>query len=84
MIARTGAILVGIIVLCFIIVLLIADMLSPTGFKAGKSLASFFQFLTSSEECDCELSTQLQEKICNTFCGELAGKVCKEKDDCFG
>jgi len=84
MIARTGAILAGIILLCFITTLLIADMLSPTGFRAGKSLASFFQFLTSSEECDCELSSQLQEKICNTFCGEHAGKVCKDKADCLG
>lgn len=84
MIARTGAILVAICMLCFISALLIADMVSPSGFRAGKSLASFFGFLTSSEECDCEYSNLLRERICNTFCGDFSGRFCKEKADCLG
>jgi len=86
MIARTGAIILGIIVLCFIAALLLVGFLSPTGFTSGESLASFFNFLSGNQEkseCDCEFSSQLGEYICNPFCGELAGKSCREKSDCL-
>ncbi|MEM5869575.1 MAG: hypothetical protein QXR09_00170 [Candidatus Aenigmatarchaeota archaeon] len=85
MIARTGAILIGIIVLSFIAALLLVDLTSSGGFKQGESLASFFSFLSGNQEkseCDCEFSSQLQQHICNPFCGELAGKSCEEKADC--
>jgi hypothetical protein len=85
MIAKTGALIVGIIVLSFIAALLIADLTSQEGFTSGRSLASFFNFLSGKEEktgCDCEYSSQLGEYICNPFCGELSGMPCKEKADC--
>jgi hypothetical protein len=86
MIARAGAILIGIIVLSFIAALLLIDLTIPSGFTSGKSLASFFDFLSGKEEktdCDCEFSSRLQEYICNPFCDELAGKSCREKSDCL-
>jgi hypothetical protein len=86
MIAKSGAILVAIVILSFIIALLLMDMVSPYGFTRGSSLASFFNFLSGEEEganCDCEFSSQLGEYICNTFCGELAGKSCEERIDCL-
>lgn len=85
MIARTGAIIVCIIVLSFIVALLLVDLTTKEGFTSGESLASFFNFLTSpnSEKCECEYSSQLQEYICNPFCGNLAGKECKERTDCL-
>ncbi|MEM5772826.1 MAG: hypothetical protein QXL86_01210 [Candidatus Aenigmatarchaeota archaeon] len=85
MIARTGAIIVGIIFLSFIAALLLVDLTSPKGFKQGESLSSFINFLSSSQEkleCDCEFSSQLQEYICNPFCGELSGRSCEKKSDC--
>jgi hypothetical protein len=87
MIAKTGAIIVGIIILSFVAALLLIDLTSKEGFTSGSSLASFFNFLSGKEEkkdCDCEYSSQLGEYICNPFCGELAGKSCKEKVDCLG
>jgi len=86
MIARTGAIILGIIVLCFIAALLLIDLTSQERFNSGSSLASFFNFLSGNQEkseCDCEFSSQLGEYICNPFCGELAGKSCREKSDCL-
>jgi hypothetical protein len=85
MIARTGAIILGIIILSFIIALLLLDLTSEGGFTSGGSLASFFNFLSGKEkrECDCEYSSQLGEYICNPFCEELAGKSCREKVDCL-
>jgi hypothetical protein len=86
MIAKTGALILGIIVLSFVMALLLLDLASEGGFTSGSSLASFFNFLSGKEkrECDCEYSTQLGEYICNPSCGELAGKSCKEKADCLG
>lgn len=85
MIARTGAIIVGIIFLSFIAALLLVDLTSPKGFKQGESLSSFINFLSGREEkseCDCEFSSQLQEYICNPFCGKLSGKDCRDRSDC--
>ena len=86
MIARTGAIILGIIFLSFIAALLLVDLTSPGGFTQGESLSSFINFLSGNQEkseCDCELSSQLQQYICNPFCGELAGRDCREKADCL-
>ncbi|MEM5829750.1 MAG: hypothetical protein QW040_03710 [Candidatus Aenigmatarchaeota archaeon] len=85
MIARTGAILFAIIILSFITVLLLADLINPKGFKKGESLSTFINFLLGEgkSECECEFNSQLQEHICNSFCGEFSGKSCMEREDCL-
>ena len=87
MIAKTGAILFAIVVLSFIAALLVADLLTPGGFNFGESIASFFSFpkieQADVEKCDCEYSSELQEYICNPFCGDLSGTSCAEKADCM-
>ena len=87
MIAKSGALLLAIVVLCFIAALLIADLVTPGGFSFGESIASFFSFPTgersNTEKCDCEYSSGLNEYLCNSFCGDLSGTTCQEKADCM-
>jgi len=86
MVSRSGAILIAIVILSFIVAFLVANLITPGGFNLGESLASFFSLPKvqgSGAECDCEYSSRLQDYICNTFCGDLSGQSCAQKTDCL-
>ncbi|MEM5853912.1 MAG: hypothetical protein QW228_06085 [Candidatus Aenigmatarchaeota archaeon] len=83
-IARTGAIVLAIMMLGFILVVLLADLLGQRGF-GGETLASFFNFFSiEKDKCDCEYSSEYNSKICNPFCGDSAGALCLSRSDCLG
>jgi hypothetical protein len=87
MIAKTGAILFAIVVLSFVAALLIANMVSPSGFSLGESIGSLFSLPkiqhSDAEKCSCEYSNEFENYTCNSFCGDLSGAFCNDNADCM-
>ena len=85
---KSGIWIVGILVLSFVLVSLIANLLSTGGIDIGQIGASVFGLKTQlktadPEKCECEYSVEFQDFMCNEYCGDMSGAFCLGKPDCL-
>jgi hypothetical protein len=84
-IAKPTALLIGIVVLAFVAVCIVADMLAPGGVNVGERVAGVYEETTQPDldKCLCEYSSVYEDYVCNDYCGPTAGYVCQSSSDCL-
>ena len=87
MIAKPVALLIGVVVLAFVAVSLVADVLIPGGFNVGQTIAGLYQKPYEQqldvEKCECEYSSEYEDYVCNNYCGDFSETYCQSKADCL-
>jgi hypothetical protein len=79
---KSGALLIGTIVLAFVSVSLVADLLTPGGFNVGETIGGLYTNTQPSGTCGCEYDSQTNEYLCNQYCGSTVYAICNTTADC--
>ena len=89
MIAKPAALLVGVVVLAFLAVSIVADLLMPGGFNVGQTIAGLYGQKPSSKQvadvdrCNCEYNSNYEDYMCNSYCGDMSNAFCSSTADCL-
>ena len=79
MIAKPVALLIGVFILAFVAVSLVADLLLPGGFNVGQTIAGLYE----KKECECEYNAEYEDYMCNSYCGDMSNAFCSSTTYCL-